>query len=184
MVHRAGARVEVVFRPECPTFGTKWQHVDGVAERFTDAGEGAQRCGQYRFKVGLNRAGQHGGGPFGANRDGDWIAIDDCGGDELAVRKIVDDVYKRALGRGDGGGAGVLNGVLVCAVEKHGTNCIAVVHRAICEGQFALCSPAVDFRGGVLCQHAYAAFGFHQKPQLCHCRIATARYDNPASRDG
>ena len=129
--------------------------------------------------VGFDGAGKNGCRPFGADSHHNGVAVDDGGGDELAVGEVIDDIDQRALGGGDGGGAGVFGGVFVCCVKQCGTVDIAVVQRTVDQGQFAHSCQPVDISVGGFGENRNPRFGFQQEPQFGQCRLAAAR-DNDA----
>ena len=116
--HSTGASVEIIVAPEIAARATKGQGVCHLAKPFADARQRTQCCGQAFLQVGLDRAGQHGGGPFGADGDGDGITVNNSGRDKGAVVQVIDDIDQRTLGPCDGGGAGVFHGIFVSGVEQ------------------------------------------------------------------
>ena len=182
--NRTRARGEVIVAPEITTRAAKGQGVGGPAKRLADARQRAQRSGQALLKVGLDRARQHGRGPFGADGHGDGIAVDDGGGDEFAVVQVVDDVDQRAVGLGDGGGAGILDLVLVGGVEQRRTGGVTVAQGAVDQCQLALGGPCLDLRICIRCKDSDRSLGFHQQAQLGQSSLATARKDDAAACGG
>ena len=90
----------------------------------------AEALGQALFQISLDRAGQHGRGAFGADRDGHWITVHDGGRDELAVLQVVHDINQRAACQRQMRCARVLDGIFICAVKQLCTDRIAVIHCA------------------------------------------------------
>ena len=142
------------------------------------------RDGQARLQIGLDRAGEHRGRALGADGDGHRVAVDDGGGDELAVVQVVDDVDQRAVRPRDRGGAGVLGRVLVGGIEERGAGRVAGLHRAAHEAQAPLGRPALDLGRRVGGEDREVRLGLQQEPQLGQRRLAAARQDDPAAGEG
>ena len=149
---------------------------DAVTQFSSGAGHAAKARGEIGFQMRLDLAGEHGARPFGADGDGDWVAVDDGGGDEAGGLGFVDNVDQhtsrfsrlsdwRVQRFISGGAVGDEHAIEIAAGEG-----ADMQRNAVRGGQ------GHQFRIGLFSDDSNDDRRLHQQPRLLHGRLAATNH--------
>ena len=185
LFQRGGACTKEEPAPECPAHAAHRHGICEIAKSAGSNGERSEFAWQKRFDIGLYGARKHRSRAFRANCDRDRIAVHDCGSDELAALKIINDICQRTVSAGQLHCACILGRVLVRCVEQNSAKRIARLHRTPPQGYTPLIRPDFDLGGGRGREYSQVRFSLQQQAKLGQCRIAAAGQNDapPFQRD-
>jgi hypothetical protein len=154
------------------------QSIRSLAKTLPDTGESTEVGREPFLRLRFDATGEDGGCTLRTDGNGNGIAVHDCGGDEIAVIEIIDDIDQRPGGMADPCDTGILRHILIRAVDQHGAERVPVVDPARDEMKSALPGPSRNLSMGVGSVDNDPGFGLEQETQLCNCGIPGTGHDN------
>ena len=155
-----------------------------MTEGLSNARQQTERGGEALLQISLDRAGQYRRRAFGSNRDCDWVTIDYGGRDELAVGKVVDDVYLSTIRVGQGRNAGIFRVILIRGVEQDRAHRVACLQSTRDVGEFALRRPSMDFNCRIFCKNSHLRGRLQDQPQFRQGSVTATRQNNATASNG